>query len=117
MPGPGNQSWAIDVVDYERTPVQCDSVRWAEKIEANHPELIAEQAAVALAIATPEIVLQDRDYPNRRHLIRRRNDTTYIDAVVEYRYWQHALTGRLVTAFVRSRLRSNDLVLYVNVRR
>lgn len=117
MPGPGDQSWAIDVVDYDGTPVHCDSVRWAEKIEANHPEVAGAEAAVALAIKTPEVVLQDRDYANRRHLIRRRSDATYLCAVVEYRYWQHALSGRLVTAFVRSRLRANDLVLYVNVRR
>jgi hypothetical protein len=113
----GTQPPAIDVVDYEGTPVRCEATRWAEKIEANHPELVGQQAAVALAIATPELVLQDRDYPNRRHLVRRRSSRTYIDAVVEYRYGQHVLTGRLVTAFVRARLRADDLVLYINVRK
>lgn len=113
----GNQLAEIDVNDYEGIRVLCDAQRWANKIDANHPELSGKQDEVAEAIRNPEIVLQDRDYPDRRHLIRRNADSLYIAAVVEYRYSRGSVTGRLVTAFVRYRLRPDDHVLYVNVRR
>lgn len=113
----GKPSPGLDVADYEGVRVACDPQRWAQKIDANHPELTGKQAEVAEAIANPEIVLRDRDYPERRHFIRRNVDALYIVAVVEYRYAHGLLTGHLVTAFVRSRLRSDDQVLYVNVRR
>ena len=103
--------------DYEGTHVTCDASRWTSKIDVNHPELSGKQAEVSEAIANPEIVLQDRDYPNRRHLIRRNAESLYIAAVIEYRYSRGTITGRLVTAFVRSRLRPDDQVLYVKVRR
>jgi len=95
----------------------CEPHRWAQKIDANHPELSGKQAEVAEAIANPEIVLQDRDYPDRRHFIRRNADALYTVAVIEYRYSRGLLMGHLVTAFVRYRLRSDDHVLYVNARR
>lgn len=34
-----DQPLVLDVVDYEGTPVRCSAERWAEKIDANHPEL------------------------------------------------------------------------------
>lgn len=108
---------ALDVMDYEGTPVTCTTARWTRKIDANHPELSGKQSSVGEAIASPEIVLQDRDYPDRRHLIRRTSDTLYILVVVEYRYTQGSLAGSMVTAFLCSRLRRGDPVLYVKARR
>lgn len=108
---------AINVEDHEGVPVGCGSERWREKIERNHPELIGREGDVALAIADPDFVLQDRDYPERRHFVRRVADSLFLDAVVEYRYSHDGLRGSLVTAFLRSRLRRGDPVLYVRRRR
>lgn len=91
----------------------CDAHRWAWKIEANHPELVDRQPDVAHAIAEPEIVLQDRDYGDRRHHIRRDPNGLYIVAVVEYRYASGQAQGLVITAFLRSRLRVGDEVLFV----
>ena len=107
----------IDVIDYDGNRVLCDGERWAAKIDANHPELSGKQAEVVEAIQNPEIVLQDREYSARRHLIRRNADSLYICVVVEYVYSNGSFAGRLVTAFVRSRLRLGDKILFMNVRR
>lgn len=97
--------------------MQCTEQLWRSKIEANHPELIGKQAEVAAAISQPEIVLQDRDYGNRRHHIRRNTAARYTSAVVGYRYSREGVTGHVITAFERRRLRTDDEVLYVSVRR
>lgn len=114
---PNVEPFAIDVFDYEGIRVTCTVQQWSIKIDLGHPELSGEQVAVAEVIADPELVLQDRDYPDRRHLTRRTPEALYLVAVVEYQYLEDALRGRLVTAFLRRRLRSDDHVIFVSIRR
>lgn len=112
-----NQELVIDVLDFEGVRVVCDAQRWAEKIDANHPELSGKHDDVPQSISEPEMVLQDRDYGARRHHVRRSANNLYTMVVVEYRYSRGDVTGHLVTAFVRQRLRADDEVLYVKARR
>jgi hypothetical protein len=109
----------ISVPDYEGTQIVCTVVRWTSKIEANHPELVGWHELVADILQSPEIVLQDRDYGNRKHHIRQLPDGLYLKVVTEYRYDRslEGVLGRVVTAFMQSRLREGDQPLYVNARR
>ena len=105
--------FAVDVHDYEGVRVVCDWDRWQLKIEDNHPELSGWESDVARAISDPALVLQDRDFVNRKHHIRKQRNGLFLDVGVEYRQKPGGLPGHLVTAFVRQRLRSGDSVLYV----
>lgn len=103
----------FDVLDHQGTPVRCSRDHWCRKIFENHPELSGRQQDVVSAVSDPELVLQDRDYGNRRHFIRRDPAGLYIDVVVEYRHTTEGITGRMVTAMLRARLRSGDRPLFV----
>lgn len=99
--------------DYQGTRVVCTLRHWRQKVEANHPELVGLAGEVASILETPDIVLQDRDYRALRHHIRRTGEQRYTAAVVEYGYVDNEVAmGRLVTAFVRRRLRAGDRALY-----
>lgn len=103
----------FDVPDYQGTRVRCSRDHWRRKIVENHPELSDRQQDVVETISRPELVLQDRDYGNRRHFIRRDPAGLYIDVVVEYRHMTEGIVGRMVTAMLRARLRANDRPLFV----
>lgn len=121
-PGPGQPSQEEDgrgrwmdefAVDHQGTQVRCSRDHWRRKIVENHPELSDRQEDVVDTISDPDLVLQDRDYGNRRHFIRRDSTGLYIDVVVEYRHMTEGIVGRMVTAMLRARLRSDDWPLYV----
>ncbi|MCC7364655.1 MAG: hypothetical protein IT303_09800 [Dehalococcoidia bacterium] len=106
---------AIDCRDVSGTPVRCSRERWVGKIEANHPELRDRPGDIAGVIEAPDWVLQDRQYGNRRHHIRLQANGLFLVAVVEYRYVEQGVAGHLVTAFLRTKLREGDKVLYSHI--
>ena len=73
-------------VDYEGVEVTCTSEQWALKVGEGRPELRGRQQEVIEAIERPDIVLQDRDFPGRKHHIRRIDRGLYLKVVVAYRY-------------------------------
>jgi hypothetical protein len=118
----GNVEAVFNVLDFEGTEVLCTRAHWIDKIEFDHPELQGLEAAVEEAVRSPEIVLQDRDYPDRKHHIRRFPEGQYagmyLKVVAGYSYEPNrgSSTGFVVTAFIQDRLRSGDGVLFVSVR-
>lgn len=103
----------LNVFDFEGIPVGCTAERWDEKVTRNHPELIGHENEVAMAIRDPALVFQDRDYAVRRHFIRGFGESLFLDVVVEYQRLPDGLRGRLVTAFLRTRLRLGDPLIYI----
>ena len=115
----GNPEEFFCVPDYEGVDVLCERARWEEKIVRNRPELDGREDEVIEAIQNPELVLQDRDYPNRKHHIRRAPEGLYLKVVAGYRYDAASGTvlGHFVTAFLQDRLRDGDTLLYIAARR
>ncbi|PZC43285.1 MAG: hypothetical protein DK306_002132 [Chloroflexi bacterium] len=110
----------IDVHDYEGVRVSCTRQRWTDRIEANHPELQQRASEVADAIQNPELVFEDRDYPNRKHHLVRTPDNPYgslLATIVEYGYdTESGVTiGRIVTAFYKTRIRDDDTPLFISL--
>lgn len=97
----GNADGLISVTDYEGTTVTCTATHWARKVELNHPELVGRHEEVAEAIRDPHVVMQDRDYRDRKHHIRVLDSGRLLKVVAEYAYDPHGgtVTGRLITAF------------------
>ena len=58
-------------VDYEGVEVTCTSEQWALKVRGRQQEVIE-------AIEHPDIVLQDRDFPRRKHHVRRIDRGLYL---------------------------------------
>lgn len=114
--GVSNQEALFSVEDYEGTIVSCTPDAWQSKIVRDHPELEGREEEVETVVAKPEIVLQDRDYPDRKHHIRRTPDGLYMKVVAGYAYANGDSEGTVITAFLQSRLRRGDTVLYVQVR-
>jgi hypothetical protein len=83
-----------------------------------HPELGGQAGVVRGAIADPDLVVFDRDYPNRKHHLQRRSRRgLFVKVVVEYRFSGGEVTGRVVTAYLTDRVRDGDTVTYVRPRR
>lgn len=61
------------------------------------------------------MVLQDRDYPDRKHHIVRTQDGYLLKVVAAYRPDPGAgeLEGRVITAFLLRRLRLGDAIPYM----
>lgn len=100
--------------DYEGVEVTCTSEQWALKVGDVRPELGGRRQEVIEAIEHPDIVLQDRDFPGRKHHVRRIERGLYLKVVVAYRYDREidALVGSLLTVFTHRRFREGDEVLY-----
>lgn len=108
----------FDLIDHNGSAVRCSATAWSNKILANHPELEGREDDIRRTISDPDQVLQDRDYPDRRHFIRRLPRTRFfVDVIVEYAYDEGTVSGRIVTAFVRERVRRGDTVLHARPRR
>jgi hypothetical protein len=112
----GDTSALFSVEDYEGAVVECSVGAWQSKIVRDHPELEGQEREVESAVADPEIVLQDRDYPDRKHHIRRTADGLYLKVVTGYAYVDGVSEGTVVTAFLQGRLRRGDTILYVRAR-
>ena len=119
MAGDGNSNIVFRVDDYEGTEITCSREQWMSKVERDHPELVGKHEDVRGVIANPQIVSQDRDYPDRKRHIRLNPDGLYLKVVTGYRYdpARAATVGRLVTAFYQDRLREGDEILFIDVRR
>jgi hypothetical protein len=112
----GDVSALFRVGDYEGTVVECSVGAWQSKVVRDHPEIEGREREVESAVVDPEIVLQDRDYPDRKHHIRRTPDGLYLKVVAAYAYMDGVAEGTVVTAFLQSRLRRGDTILYVRAR-
>ena len=99
--------------------VTCSKARWRIKIEQNRPELIGRERDVQATIAEPEIVFEDRNYPDRKHHIRVLPNGLYLKVVTGYQYDPESqqVRGRFVTAFLQDKLRDGDTPLYMRIRR
>jgi hypothetical protein len=78
---------------------------WHEKIVLDHAEMIGAEAAVALAIETPDVHASDRVHPDREVYYRWAalpppEEDRYVKVVVAYSYDNTGQAiGRVVTAF------------------
>ena len=101
-------------VDYEGVEVTCTSEQWVLKVDKGRPELRGRRQEMIEAIERPDIVLQDRDFPGRRHYVRRIERGLYLKVVVAYGYDPELdkPVGFLLTVFICGRLREGDEVPY-----
>lgn len=99
-------------VDRDGVPVSLAPDRWRTKIGASHPEMLDRLADVVRAIELPDVVLQDREFARRRHHLWRDDSGAFVTVVVQYTYTEHGIVGTVVTAFIRRRLRSGDVILF-----
>lgn len=101
-------------VDYEGVEVTCTSEQWALKVDKGRPEIRGRRQEMIEAIERPDIVLQDRDFPGRRHHVRRIERGLYLKVVVAYGYDPELdkMAGSLLTVFIHGRFRKGDEVLY-----
>lgn len=102
----------IEEADYLGITVTCSEERWRDKIESSHPNMQGKEDMVRAAIRDPDLVMQDRSRPSRKHHLWQQPDGRYTMAVVEYEYRPEPIRGRLVTAFMRRRTRRGDVLLY-----
>lgn len=112
-----DEELVFEILDYLGTRVVCTNAQWRSKIVERHTELASRLDEVLDAISHPTLVLQDRDFPARRHFLRPAGDHLYIVVVVQYPFVQPPVVGSFVTAFFRSRLRSDDRVTFSDERR
>lgn len=106
---------AFSVRDYEGVEIVCTRQQWDSKIARDHPELRDRQREVIAAIEQPGMVLQDRDYPDRKHHMVRMPAGHWLKVVVDYEPdppsgREH---GSVRTAFLHRRRRAGDTVLYI----
>lgn len=102
----------IEEADYMGVRVTCTEERWRDKVEASHPNMRGKENLVRRAITDPDIVMQDRGRPSRKHHLREEPGGRHVMVVVEYEYGPEPIRGRLVTAFMRRRPRRGDVLLY-----
>jgi hypothetical protein len=99
------------VRDYQGVEVVCSRQHWVEKIVARHPDMAGREQEVIEAIAEPEAVFRDRDFPSRKiHVRRSAGGGLLTVAVVEYATSE--TEALLVTAFRRDRPRHGDVLIY-----
>ena len=102
----------IEEADYLGVTVTCSEERWRSKVVAVHPDMQGKDSLIRAAIRDPDLVLQDRGRPSRKHHLRQAADGRHMMVVVEYDYGSEPVRGRLVTAFTRRRRRRGDVLLY-----
>jgi len=102
----------IEEADYMGVTVTCTEEQWRAKVEAGHPNMRGKEDLVRGAIIDPDVVMQDRSRPSRKHHLREEPDGRYVMVVVQYDYGPEPIRGRLVTAFMRRRRRQGDVLLY-----
>lgn len=100
----------LSVLDYEGVTVTCSLYQWVTKIEVAHPDMAGRERDVADAVQRPTLVLQDRDYADRKHHLVRTPTGHWLKVVVAYE--GEPRSGRVLTAFRLRRLRAGDTVLY-----
>ena len=102
------------VLDYEGVDVVCTVWRWGEKVDNQHSELSDRREIVMEAVQRPRLVLRDRDYPNRKHLMVPASAGRWLKVVVDYA--PDPITGEqkgtVVTVFYHRRMRRGDTLLY-----
>ncbi|MPZ98404.1 MAG: hypothetical protein GEU80_03530 [Dehalococcoidia bacterium] len=105
--------WIFSTADIEGRPVRCSRDLWSTKIAADHPELVGCEMDVRAAIEDPDLMLQDRHIPERRHYLVRRG-TTWLKVVVAFPPASalEVRAGVVVTAYIQARLRRGDILLY-----
>ena len=102
------------VRDYEGVEVACSIEQWTAKIQKDHPDLTGREQDAADAVLRPAMVLQDRDYADRKIHILRTPTGHLLKVVVVYERDPRTGTkrGRVLTAYLHRRMRKGDLLLY-----